>query len=115
MASPHHARREGNAIAPVTYEVTTTLDPGIIEAYERYMRETHIPDLLATGCFQGAVFTRSEPGRYRIRYQAASEADLERYLSAHAARLREDFTSHFPKGVTVSREVWVTIQSWETR
>jgi hypothetical protein len=104
-----------HATPVVTYEVTTTLDQGLVEAYERYMRETHIPDLLATGCFHGAVFTRSAPGRYRIRYEAPSQADLERYLSTHAARLREDFASHFPQGVTVSREVWVAIQTWESR
>ncbi|HEY7481682.1 MAG TPA: DUF4286 family protein [Gemmatimonadales bacterium] len=99
----------------VTYEVTTTLDPKLDQAYERYMRETHIPDLLATGCFHAAVFTRSAAGRYRIRYEAPSEADLERYLSTHAARMRADFAAHFPQGVTVSREVWMAIQAWERR
>jgi len=99
----------------VTYEVTTTVEPGLIAEYEAYMRTTHIPDLLATGCFHGAALTRSAPGRYRIRYQAPSEADLERYLDTHAPRLRGDFGSHFPRGITVSREVWVDLQSWEIR
>ncbi|MGH7534248.1 MAG: DUF4286 family protein [Gemmatimonadales bacterium] len=98
----------------VTYEITATVDPSLVEAYERYMRQRHIPDLLATGCFQGAVFTRAAPGRYRVRYEAPSDADLERYLAEHAARLREDFASHFPAGVTLSREVWVAIQAWDT-
>jgi hypothetical protein len=39
----------------------------------------------------------------------------ERYLARHAPRLRDDFASHFPQGVTVSREVWQTLQRWETR
>ncbi|MGH7579849.1 MAG: DUF4286 family protein [Gemmatimonadales bacterium] len=99
----------------VTYEVTTTVEPGLIEEYERYMRATHIPDLLATGCFRGAAFTRSAQGRYRVRYEAPSAADLERYLDTHATRLREDFASHFPQGVTASREVWEDLQSWEIR
>jgi len=98
----------------VTYEVTTIVEPRLIEAYERYMRQVHIPDLLATGCFHGAAFTRSAVGRYRVRYEAPTEADLERYLATHATRLREDFASHFPGGVTASREVWVAIQSWGT-
>jgi Domain of unknown function (DUF4286) len=99
----------------VTYEVTTTVEPALVERYEQYMRTIHIPDLLATGCFQSAAFTRSAPGRYRVRYEAPSEADLERYLAGHAPRLREDFASHFPQGITLSREVWVALQSWETR
>ena len=98
----------------VTYEVTTILDARLVEAYERYMRQVHIPDLLATGCFHGAALTRSAMGRYRVRYEAPAEADLERYLANHATRLREDFASHFPQGVTASREVWVAIQSWGT-
>jgi uncharacterized protein DUF4286 len=96
----------------VIYEVTTIVEQRLIEAYERYMRQIHIPDLLATGCFRGASLTRAATGRYRVRYEAPSEADLERYLAVHATRLREDFASHFPEGVTASREVWVPIQSW---
>ena len=96
----------------VTYEVTTTVDPRLVEAYERYMRQVHIPDLLATGCFHGAALTRSATGRYRVRYEARTEADLERYLATHATRIRDDFASHFPEGVTASREVWIAIQSW---
>ncbi len=97
----------------VTYEITTVVEPRLIEAYERYMRQVHIPDLLATGCFQGAALTRSAVGRYRVRYEAASQTDLDRYLTTHAARLREDFASHFPDGVSASREVWSAIETWE--
>jgi hypothetical protein len=97
----------------VTYEVTTLVQSHLVGAYERHMRERHIPELLGTGCFQGAVLTRSAPGRYRVRYEAQSDGDLERYLAKHAAQLREDFASHFPEGVTVSREVWVAIQTWD--
>jgi hypothetical protein len=96
----------------VTYEVTTTVDFRLVGAYERYMRQVHIPDLLATGCFHGAALTRSATGRYRVRYEAPTEADLERYLAIYATRLREDFASHFPEGVTAAREVWIGIQSW---
>ena len=97
----------------VTYEVTTTVEPRLVEAYERYMRQVHIPDLLATGCFHGAALTRAAIGRYRVRYEAPSQADLDRYLATHATRLREDFASHFPDGVTASREIWVAIQAWD--
>jgi hypothetical protein len=77
------------------------------------MRQVHVPELLATGCFRAAALTRSAPGRYRVRYEAASEADLNRYLGTHAARLREAFAAHFPEGITVSREVWTALQSWD--
>jgi hypothetical protein len=97
----------------VTYETTTLVAPHLVEAYERYMGERHVPDLLDTGCFQSAVFTRSAPGRYRVRYEARTDADLERYLVTHAARLREEFAVYFPEGVSTTREVWVAIQTWD--
>ena len=44
---------------------------------------------------------------------ARSQADLDRYLERHTAGLRVDFAAHFPEGVSLSREVWVTVQRWE--
>jgi hypothetical protein len=97
----------------VIYEVTAVVDLGLVGAFERFMREQHLPELLATGCFQELVFSRSAPGRYRMRYDSPSEADLERYLASHAPGLRRDFDEHFPQGVTLSREVWAAIQRWD--
>jgi hypothetical protein len=99
----------------VTYEITATVDPGLVDGYERYMRQRHIPDVLATGHFQRALFASAPPGRYRIRYDAPSDKDLERYLAEHAPRLREDFASHFPTGVALTREVWTVVEAWDPR
>jgi len=96
----------------IIYEVTAVVEAHLAEAYERYMRQHHIPDVLASGCFQSADFASAAPGRYRMRYGASTDADLERYLATHAARLREDAASRFPEGVVLSREVWTAIQRW---
>ena len=97
----------------VIYEVTALVAPALVHDYEHFMREDHIPAVLATGCFRRAAFTRADPDRYRMRYEALSSQDLERYLARHAPTLREDFTSRFPEGVTLSREVWVGLQDWD--
>ncbi|HEX2219899.1 MAG TPA: DUF4286 family protein [Gemmatimonadales bacterium] len=96
----------------VTYEITADVEADLIEDYERYMREVHIPELLETGCFRAAAFTRSRPGRYRVRYEAPDQADLDRYLAEDAPRLRAEFSSRFPRGIALSREVWATIEEW---
>jgi hypothetical protein len=96
----------------VTYEVTALVELGSVSAYEQYMRDRHIPDLLATGHFVGVTFSKSAPGRYRIRYEAPSQAALDAYLRGHATGLRADFATHFPTGVQLSREVWEVLQSW---
>ncbi len=97
----------------ITYEVTSEVEESLAGRFEQYMRETHIPEVLATGCFQAAVFARSSPGRYRTSYVARTQADLDRYLATHTAGLRLDFAAHFPEGVSLSREVWGTVQRWE--
>jgi hypothetical protein len=96
----------------IIYEVTAVVEARLAETYERYMRQQHIPDVLASGCFQRADLASATPGRYRMRYEASTDEDLERYLATHAARLREDVASRFPEGVVLSREVWTAIQRW---
>ncbi len=98
----------------LTYEVTCRVESGYLEAYERFMREHHIPDLLATGCFTGAELLRAAPGRYQIRYWARSQADLDRYFAEYASRFRAEFLSRFPDGVSLARETWAAVQRWET-
>lgn len=89
----------------VTYEITAVVDGRLADEYERYMKDRHIPDLLATGHFASAAFSRSGD-RYRIRYEAHDQAALDKYLAEHAKRLRRDLQQHFPTGVEFSREIW---------
>jgi hypothetical protein len=96
----------------VTYEITAEVRDDLVPAYEEFMRGTHVPDLLATGYFVGASFSRSTVGRYRIRYEARNSASLERYLAEHAPRLRAHFDARFPEGVRLSRERWTVVQAW---
>ena len=84
------------------YEVTATVDAAIVDEYEKYMREQHIPDLLATGYFAAAFFAKSG-NMYRIGYHCDSRKDLEAYMANHSGRLRADLTSHFPAGIEISR------------
>jgi hypothetical protein len=99
-------------VAMIVYEVTAQVDAELCSPYEEYMRDHHIPDLMATGSFESASLESSEPGRYRIRYTAGSREALNDYLKAHAPRLRADFHAHFPTGVELSREEWSVISSF---
>ncbi|HEU5170347.1 MAG TPA: DUF4286 family protein [Gemmatimonadales bacterium] len=97
---------------PVVYEVALDADPDRVAALERYMIEQHIPEVFATGCFRTIRFERAGAMRFRTRYEAASQADLDRYLAHHTARLRAGFSAHFPEGVRLSREVWMSVADW---
>jgi len=98
----------------IIYEITTIVRADLIEKYESYMREQHIPELLETGFFGGAKFTRSVENRYRIQYEAHDQMALDEYLQTDATRLREDFLAHFGEGVEVLRENWNVLEVWKT-
>lgn len=95
----------------IRYEVMLECSVDTAPALERWMRNTHIPDILATGCFTAIHFDQSE-GRFRTVYQAAAQPDLDRYLDQHATRMRESFHRQFPDGVAISRDIWEQLQRW---
>ena len=97
----------------VLYEVTAEVEPALVDVFVRYMTEKHIPQIYATGCFRRVRFDRAGPTTLRTSYQAATPADLDRYLQHHTAAFRADFAVHFPAGVTVSRVTWGGIAAWE--
>lgn len=96
----------------ILYEVTTDVPLDSVGAYESYMRDTHIPDVLATGCFVSATFAYSIPGRYRVQYIARDMDVLDEYLSKHSEQFRDDFAAHLGSTVKVSREVWAEMQTF---
>ena len=93
----------------ITYEVSAEIDAALAADYERYMRDEHIPEVLATGCFARAALERAGEGRYRTRYEAPSRELLERYLREHTAELREKFAARFSSGIRLSRSEWETV------
>lgn len=96
----------------VTYEVTAIVPPEFVERFEDYMRTHHIADVLATGYFESATFSKTE-GKYRMKYVAASREALDQYLKNDTLRLRDDFYKHFPDGIELLRETWDVVESFE--
>jgi len=96
-----------------TYEITATVEPALAAEYERYLRAEHVPDLLATGFFRSAVVERAAPDRVHVRYDAIDGTALDRYLADHAPRLRAHAAERFPRGVTLTRERWETVERWD--
>lgn len=99
----------------ITYEITAQVRSDLVKEYETYMRERHINDVLATGFFASASFSRSTDGHYRIRYEAFDQASLDAYLKDSAPGLRKHFTDHFPDGIELTRENWNVLEVWPGR
>lgn len=96
----------------ISYEVTLQVEPHLAAAVEEYMRQRHIPEIFASGCFRRIRFSQASPTRFRTSYQADAQADLDRYVLEHAPRLRAEFQARFPEGVTLTRETWLQREIW---
>lgn len=78
------------------YNVTVAIDAEIEANWLAWMRETHLPEMLQTGCFTEAAMHKvlhsaSETGHpsYAIQYRLNSYKDLENYYHHHANILRD--------------------------
>ena len=93
--------------------MTLDADDALAGEVEEHMGQSHIPAILATKCFRRIRFARSSPSRFRTIYEAADQADLDRYLRDYAPAMRIEFGEAFPKGVRLSRETWILREVWE--
>lgn len=84
----------------ILYNVTVNIDHLSHDKWLKWMKEEHIPDVLATGLFFDGKLSRimaeEEGGKsYSIQYLAKSMEDYERYQTEHAPRLQSEHEKHF--------------------
>lgn len=78
----------------IIYNVTINIDESIQQQWLHWMREEHIPEMLATGKFTKALMTRvlveEEMGgfTYSVQYTTDSAETLKRYYKEDAERMR---------------------------
>jgi len=84
----------------ILYNVTVSIDAAIENEWLQWMKEVHLPDVLATGYFAEAKIARilaEEQGgkAYSVQYYAFSMDAYEAYEKDHAPRLREEHQQKF--------------------
>lgn len=84
----------------VVYNVTISLDVNVAKEWLSWMKETHIPDVMATGFFRDSKLCRvhgEEEGgvTYAVMYTAISEDALNTYQAEHAPQLQAEHTQKF--------------------
>jgi hypothetical protein len=78
------------------YNVTTKVDPSVHEIWVEWMKQTHIPAVMGSGCFSEFQFAKllelddTDGPTYAVQYRAVSKADYNRYLEIHANKLRNE-------------------------
>lgn len=83
------------------YNVTTNIQDASHDQWLKWMQETHIPDMLATGKFISAkmclVLVEEDMGgtTYSVQFTTKDKSTLEAYYKEDAPRLREDAIALF--------------------
>ncbi len=82
------------------YNVTLNIEDSIHEDWVNWMKEVHIPDVLATGMFLESrfcqVMVQEEQGiTYSIQYKVKDLETLEAYQKEHAGRLQAEHTERY--------------------
>ena len=84
----------------IIYNVTVSIDEDAEEKWVSWMKDFHIPDVLATGLFLESRFTRvegeEENGKtYSVQYLCRDMETYEKYRDEHAPRLQKDHAARF--------------------
>lgn len=80
----------------IIYNVTIKLDWSIQQQWIEWMKETHIPAIMATGCFTTHQFVRlldvdeEEGPTYAVQYFAETRQQLDNYIQQFAPALRQE-------------------------
>ncbi len=78
------------------YNVTTKITWQIHDSWVQWMKEEHVPAIMATGSFSGSRFVRlletdEEDGpTYAAQFFAERREDYDNYLEHHATQLRNN-------------------------
>ena len=75
------------------YNVTINIDENVADEWVQWMKKTHMPEVVATGCFTESrlcrVFGEEQGGRtYAAQYHCINISDFDRYQREFAPGLQ---------------------------
>ncbi|EMS34279.1 hypothetical protein C943_03498 [Mariniradius saccharolyticus AK6] len=100
----------------ILYNVTVNVDKDAETEWLNWMRETHIPDVLATGMFLENKLYRilhdSEDGsiNYSVQYFAENMDKLNEYMQVHSKKLQQDVQIKFQDRVVSFRTLLQAVE-----
>src|SRR4051812_26147695 len=82
------------------YNVTVNIDATVHEEWLSWMKQKHIPDVMATGCFTESrmlkVLNVDDAGHtYSIQYAFRHMSDIEKYQKEFAGTLQAEHKEKF--------------------
>jgi len=82
------------------YNVTISIDTSVHDEWLKWMQDTHIPDVMKTGCFIDnrmlkVLYVEDEGITYSVQYTFLNMSDIEEYKAKHGPRLQKDTMDKF--------------------
>ena len=82
------------------YNVTVNIAEDAHNEWLRWMKETHIPDVMKTGCFIDSqmlkvLYVDDEGHTYSVQYKYLEMEDIEKYQKEFAPSLQADYKKKF--------------------
>lgn len=92
------------------YNVTVNVEDDAKEDWLHWMKNTHIPDVLQTGLFEGATFSQlmveEEAGvTYSIQYRIKDMEAFRVYQEVYAKGLQEEHQKRFEQKTVAFRSI----------
>jgi Domain of unknown function (DUF4286) len=94
----------------IIYNVTTAVSWQVHDAWLHWMKEVHIPEVMATQCFEKHQFVRlletdeTEGPTYAVQYFASNVDMYDLYIQQHSTALRQ-------KAITLWNEQCISFRS----
>lgn len=90
----------------IVYKVTVEISSGRESEWVAWMRDVHIPEVMATGSFEGFEFSRSlSDSTYTITYRCRNENTYQEYQKAHSSELQKKHSDRFGGDFKATREL----------
>lgn len=95
----------------ILYNITVNIDQGIEKEWLKWMKEVHIPEVMATGFFTENKFYKllhvTEDGgvNYSVQYFTDSIDKVMEYQEKHSKSLQEDFQKKFKDKYVIFRSL----------
>lgn len=102
----------------IIYNVTVNVDESIIDNWLKWMKESHIPEVMETGVFirsqMNRVITQGDDGyTYAIAYTCRSMEDLHKYQIKFAAQIQEKHIARYGKKAVAFRTIMEVIEEFK--
>ena len=103
----------------ILYNVTVKIDNEVHDEWLEYMQETHIPEVMQTGCFLENRLSRmvipADPEKdgvtYSVQYLCGNMAILQQYQARFAPTLQQDHKQRYDGKFVAFRSVMEIVSS----